>query len=294
MSGVKGRLLAAALLLAGASPARAHLAQALDLPVGSAQRLSPPPETGPEPPLNAPPETPDPRIRTLYYDPDRVVLLNAYEGYQMMIQFGVDERIQNVAIGDGAGWQVTPNKAANLLFIKPFESPTRTNMTVVTDRRSYLFELSAHAAREARSARLTYVLRFTYPPEPVAPTPPPPAPHAPPERVNTNYSYTGTRALLPSQVFDDGRFTYFKWPENAATPAVFVVSAEGVESLVNYSFRDGFQVVEQLASRFKLRDGKDVTTVINEAWRPPAPGVDAPRPHNAKTAREAARQQGQR
>jgi type IV secretion system protein VirB9 len=90
-------------------------------------------------------------------------------------------------------------------------------------------------------------------------------------------------------VFDDGHFTYFQWPASAATPAVFIVGADGQESLAEYSHRDGFQVVEQLAPRFRLRDGKKVTTVVNEAWRAPDPGVDAPRPLDAKTARAIAR-----
>ena len=91
-------------------------------------------------------------------------------------------------------------------------------------------------------------------------------------------------------VFDDGRFTYFRWPADTSTPAVFSVAADGSESLVNYSWRDGFEAVEQISPRFTLRDGKAVTTVINEGWRPPLRGDEAPRPHDAKTAREAAKQ----
>ena len=233
---------------------------------------------------------PDPRIRTIFYDPDRVVRLDAYAGYQMMIQFGADERVENVAIGDGSGWQVTPNKDASLIFLKPLETAARTNMTVVTDHRSYLFELDAHGAGAAREGALTYVVRFTYPPPPAVAAVTPPAAPAPPERRNTAYTYTGSRELLPSIVFDDGRFTYFKWPAETPTPAVFAVAPDGQESLINYTWRDGYEAVEQVAPRFMLRDGKVVTTVINEGWRAPLRGPEAPRPHDAKTAREAARQ----
>ncbi len=235
----------------------------------------------------------DPRIRTIFYDPDKVVPLKAYFGYQMMIQFGADERIENVAIGEGSTWQVTPNKDASLLFIKPLEHAARTNMTVVTDQRSYLFELSARSVGEARDGDMTYVVRFTYPPPPVAIAAAPQPRTLPPERRNTAYTYTGARELLPSLVFDDGRLTYFRWPENTVRPAVFAVGLDGAESLVNYSYHDGYEVVEQTAPRFQLRDGKTVTTVINEGWRPDAPGVEAPKPHDAKTAREAAREGAQ-
>jgi type IV secretion system protein VirB9 len=234
----------------------------------------------------------DPRIRTLMYDPDRVVAVHAVFGYQLMIQFGADERIEDVAIGDGGAWQVTPNKGASLLFIKPVDQAAATNMTVVTDRRSYLFQLSAHSAATTAPGDVTYVIRFTYPPEPVVVATPPPPPPPPPQRRNAAYTYAGARDLLPSEVFDDGQFTYFKWPESESTPALFLVAKDGAESLVNYSYRDGYQVVEQVAHLFRLRNGKDVTTIINQAWREPTPGDDAPKPADAKTARAAERGQG--
>jgi type IV secretion system protein VirB9 len=237
--------------------------------------------------IDAPPPPADARIRTLMYDPDRVVLLNAYLGFQTMIQFGADERIENVAIGNGEDWQITPNKGASLLFIKPLEHASRTNMTVVTDRRSYLFELAANPAASVSSSRMTYVLKFAYPPEPAVAVRAPPPPPPPPEQRNRAYTYTGSRTLLPSLVFDDGKFTYFKWPESESTPAVFLLAKDGAESLADYSYRDGYQVVEQTAPRFRLRDGKQVTTVINEGWRDPNPGAEAPRPHDKKTARAA-------
>jgi type IV secretion system protein VirB9 len=229
----------------------------------------------------------DARIRTVPYDADRVVLLNAYFGYQTMIQFGADERIEDVAIGNGEDWQITPNKGASLLFIKPLDHAARTNMTVVTDRRSYLFELAADPAIGAAGSQMTYVLRFAYPPEPAVTVREAPPPPPPPEQRNRAYTYTGSRALLPSLVFDDGKFTYFKWPESESTPAVFLLAKDGSESLADYSYKDGYQVVEQTAARFRLRDGKQVTTVINEGWRDPDPGADAPKPHDRKTARAA-------
>ncbi len=235
----------------------------------------------------------DPRIRSIHYDRDQVVQLDGYFGYQMMIEFAPDERIENVSIGDSTAWQVTPNHKANLLFLKPVDRAAPTNMTVVTDQRRYTFELVSRG-RAYRSAQIAYVVRFLYPPPPAPPPAAAPSPPRPPERKNTAYSYTGSRSSLPSLVFDDGHFTYFQWPESVATPAVFVIQPDGTESIVNYGVRDGYQVVEQVAQRFVLRNGKDVTTVINNGWREPTPGVLAPRPADAKTARAAAKAEGHR
>jgi len=231
----------------------------------------------------------DPRIRTVFYDPEQVVSVVGDLGYQMMIEFGDAEHIENVSIGDALGWQVTPNKKATLLFLKPVAKGALTNMTVVTDRRRYAFELRARASGPQGRRDMTYLIRFLYPPDPRPPTVQAAPPPAAPVMRNRAYSYTGSRAVLPALVFDDGRFTYFRWPEGSATPALFLVDQDGSESLVNYGVRDGYQIVEQVAPRFVLRNGKDIAYVINDAWREPNAGPLAPRPHDRKTSHEAQR-----
>ncbi|WP_082584902.1 TrbG/VirB9 family P-type conjugative transfer protein [Caulobacter sp. Root655] len=206
----------------------------------------------------------DPHIRTFAYSPDRVQRLTGFMGFQTMLEFGPDERIENVSIGDAMGWQVTPNKRANLLFLKPVDRAPATNMTVVTDRRRYVFELVVAAPR-ASTADAAYVVRFRYPqaaPIAVAAAPAKPAPTA----RNTAYSLQGAATLRPSIVFDDGVSTYFAWPEQADLPAIFVVGADGVEGLANAVVRDGYLVVDQLAPRFVLRSDKASATIANGAY----------------------------
>src|SRR5687768_11873061 len=85
----------------------------------------------------------DPRLVERLYDPAEVVRIEGRPNVQAAIRFAEDEHIENVAIGDSAAWQVTPNKRANLLFVKPLAERAATNMTVVTDRHTYLFDLVA-------------------------------------------------------------------------------------------------------------------------------------------------------
>jgi type IV secretion system protein VirB9 len=208
----------------------------------------------------------DSRIRTVAYDPDQVVRLTGYFGIQTMLEFAADERIENVSIGDAMGWQVTPNKKANLLFLKPLDRTAATNMTVVTDRRRYVFELVV-AGLKASTKDLAYVVRLLVPtPVPVAVIAPPPAPPAAPVARNSAYGVKGDAAIQPTRVFDDGVATYFAWPAQADLPAVFVVGADGVEGLANAVVRDGYLVVDQLAPRFVLRSGKSSLTVTNAAF----------------------------
>jgi type IV secretion system protein VirB9 len=123
------------------------------------------------------------------------------------------------------------------------------------------------------------VVRFIYPaqdtPKPAAARPA----EIEPVRKNIAYTYLGAREALPALVFDDGNFTYFRWPQAAETPAIFLLNNDGAESLVNYTVRNGYFIVEQVARRFVLRNGQAVTTLINDAWAPPASEPDAPKPH---------------
>jgi len=99
----------------------------------------------------------DNRIRSLAYEPDHIVQVVGRMGIQSTIQFDGNERIQNVAIGDSSKWQVTPNHGATLLFVKPLAPRVRTNMTVVTDQRTYFFDLAV-AEGYVSAAQLTQAL----------------------------------------------------------------------------------------------------------------------------------------
>lgn len=207
----------------------------------------------------------DPRLVTMLFDPDRVVRINSQTGVQSTIAFDDDEHIENVAVGDSAAWQVTPNKRANLLFVKPLSARARTNMTVVTDRHTYLFDLVASGGQPV------YVLRFRYPEKPKkvgaapatasleeqaavdsirqAASPPPP--------VNTGWKRGGSAKLLPASVHDDSSDTFLSWPAGTPVPAILIKDEKGAEGPVNYSVRNGAIVVEGVPALIVLRSGRE-------------------------------------
>ena len=203
----------------------------------------------------------DPHIHTVFYQPDTVIELRGAVGWQIMIEFGPDERIENVSIGDATAWQVVPNKRARMLFLKPLNAKGSTNMTVVTTVRHYTFSLSV----APRGAATPWVLRFEYPPVPVAivtEAPPPPAP--PPVHLDFGYALAGDPELMPTRVWDDGRQTYFEFAEEAVMPAIFAGGPKSGESLVNVTVRGRVAVVQQRAKRFTLRAGKRFVTVTKQ------------------------------
>lgn len=197
----------------------------------------------------------DPHIQSVLYAPDEVIELRGALGWQIMLEFGPDERIENVSIGDALAWQVTPNKRARNLFLKPLIKNAATNMTVVTDRRRYAFSL----VTTPRLATTPWVVRFDYPREVVTaveePLPPPPPP------LNFAYTIAGDATLHPSRVWDDGLMTYFEFAPEAAIPAIFAGSPGKEETLVNTSMRGRVIIVQQTSGRFTLRAGERMATV---------------------------------
>jgi type IV secretion system protein VirB9 len=221
----------------------------------------------------------DSRIVTRRYDPSTVITVPGRVGTQATIAFGDDERIENVAVGDSAMWQVTPNKRANLLFVKPTTARARTNMTVVTDQRTYLFDLVANAVSTP-----VYVLRFSYPakPKPVEPVAvaaadTPPARQQPdPATLNFGWKKEGSAVLLPSRVFDDGRSVYLAWQADVPMPAILIRDFKGVEGPVNFNLQGDFIVVDGVPGQLVLRSGKEMATLTPEPRQPVRTAAAAP------------------
>jgi type IV secretion system protein VirB9 len=197
----------------------------------------------------------DPRIQTVAYSEDQVVTLQGAPGYQVTVQFGSDEQIENVAVGDSASWQVTPNRRGDYLFVKPVRAGVATNMTVVTSVRTYLFELQP--VYDA-SSQMAYTVRFTYP----AGQPDSVADEAPGGALAGRYRLSGERALRPSRIDDDGRHTYIEWPRDSTLPAVYALDSEGRESLVNGAMRDDLFVVDSVAPTLVFRIDQHIARAV--------------------------------
>jgi type IV secretion system protein VirB9 len=226
-----------------------------------------------------------PNIRYVDYNADGVIRLTGHTGYQMMLEFDPGEKIETVGIGDSSGWQVTPNGAGTIMFLKPVGLPPTTNLSIITTHRRYNLELVAKSGLRIPQSQITYAVRFRYPAKAGAGVPkaaPPPLVATLPEFWNRSYSYDGAKANVPEQVFDDGKATYFQFAPGTSKPAIFSVTPESGESIVNFAVRGPYMVVEQIAPQFVLRHGKEVTVIFNDAYTTLTPGADAPRQRAAK------------
>ena len=194
--------------------------------------------------------TGDPRIQTIDYVPDQVFQLSATPGYALTVELSADEQVENVAVGDSGAWQVTANHRGDHLFVKAIQGGVSTNMTVVTNVRLYNFELVPSSGADA------YTVRFRYPNSGNDGF----ADDAASAAGQGRYRLGGDKALRPSEISDDGKHTYIRWPREQALPAVYAVGATGQEMLVNGMMRDDVFVVDNVAEKLVFRIDKAVAT----------------------------------
>ena len=219
------------------------------------------------------PQGVDGRIHTIMYGPDEVFKFTGHYGYQSSIVLEDDEEIQTISMGDSVPWQITPS--GNRIFLKPIEQDAQTNMTMLTNKRSYLFELHAEEADSIEDPDLIWVLKFLYPTEMVVRKKKKEKLREPEilgnENFNFNYTIRGSYDFSPIKIYDDGEFTYFEFRDkNASIPAFYHVNNQGEEHLINFRARDDKIIVERVSSRFTLRHGNEIVCVYNEA-RPMKP-----------------------
>lgn len=233
----------------------------------------------------------DPRLVVHAYDQGQIFELRGQTNVQTTIRFAEDEKIENVAIGDSLKWQVTPNKRANLLFVKPLATRAATNLTVVTSKRTYLFDLIASSSYK----NPLYVLSFRYPKIEAAAAAAaelaaakarePAGQHAnalelaaandpfavlDPSQLNFLWGTQGNTALFPERIYDNGNATFLAWPRDAPLPAILVRDEAGTEGPVNFAVRGDVIVMNGVPKEIILRSGEDVAILKNEGPARPA------------------------
>jgi len=229
------------------------------------------------------PTAADQRIRQVVYNASEVYEVTGSYRFTTTIEFEKGETVQYLTLGDTIAWQAHP--MGHRVHLKPVEPKAVTNLTVVTDRRTYYFRLRATTPKDKLDA--TFLLRFTYPQEGDLAVNPGAIRNAAGGTVkdeasrriklrNCNYSVSGSRNIKLVRACDDGLFTYLEFAENASLPAFFAVDSAGNESVVNYRMEGKYAVIERVGSLFTLRDGQEALCLFNED-KPFQPGDGMPR-----------------
>lgn len=216
--------------------------------------------------------------RQIYtYYPGAIFELYANPNYVSAILLEPGETLASIAAGDTARWMVTQAEAETeaqartLVLVKPHAPGLRTNIVLLTDRRTYLIEAisqsgGAYAAQIAWSYPQSDETLFT----------------SPLDAINLDYGVRTIRGRAPVwapvRVFDDGRRTFIVFAAEAALadlPPLFVITGEGAE-LVNYRVRHGadgpLYEVDRLFDAAELRLGVRAPIIVRiERAQAPSP-----------------------
>ena len=232
----------------------------------------------------------DSRIKTMVFNENEVYTIVTRNGFSTAIELSDREKVETISLGDSVGWQINP--ANNRVFVKPLLRNGTTNLSVITNKRNYQFELVVSSA-PIRNATHSYVVKFFYPEEqdsfvapedrtrgdlrPVSATaipeipvmPAAPMPAAPISKVsalpplgsvgiqayNFNYTLTGAEEKAPRKIFDDGSSTYFEYDYSLnSVPQIYAVGADGLEVPLSVRADGSKYIVGSIAPRFVIRD----------------------------------------
>jgi type IV secretion system protein VirB9 len=213
----------------------------------------------------------DSRIRVVAYDPEQVIKIRGYVGYQIFFEFAEGETFVNLAAGDNKALDV--GYEANHLVIKPLAEKVATNITVITNRRVYQFDYSATATKPNPAlGNVIYSLRFIYPEEEAKKA----AEQAEQERTNqrlaeqrprnANYWGCGSSAIRPVSAYDDGVQTRLRFAAHSEFPAMYVKNDDDSESLLNFTVEGEDVVIHRVSHRFVLRRGRLVACIENRSF----------------------------
>lgn len=200
----------------------------------------------------------DSRVQEVPFNDKNVVRVSTAIGKATLIQLQNGETIMSkelsgVGMGDTEAWGLAIR--GNNIFLKPKAENPDTNLLVVSDKnRTYSFDLVT-----ARNPRQTsYIVKLIYPEikKPIRHT----RKQVPCSDGTMNFRYLkwGNNLISPQYVWDDGRFTCFKFKNNIELPVIYQKDSSGQETLINTHMVNDVLVAQGVANEFRLRLGESV------------------------------------
>lgn len=185
-------------------------------------------------PLAAEPLEGDGRIVTVNFGEGETIALRTAIGNGLTIIFAPGERIVDFAAADPAAFALTVSGSADSLLLQTLRQPAASGLSVRTQLRNYVFALEVGPPQTA-----SYAVRFDFGPR----QQPPIAKSVP---GIGQYRLSGTKALRPIRIDDDGERTYLEWAPDQLLPAVFALNDLGSEEMVDGYMRDGIFTIDRV------------------------------------------------
>lgn len=205
----------------------------------------------------------DSRMVVIKYNQSQIYSILTAPSYLTHIELEPGEKLTIApAMGDTIQWEV--ESESNHVFVKPDVPGIRTNMTLVSNKRTYQFTLVS-----SPEGGLYYqYVQFKYPEGGIRKLRQSAEVESDaakvqaqtnmqvldPTSLNTNYKISGDAKFKPDYVQDDGKFTYIKFPSDLTELPVVYVKENGSHSQVNYTSKpkNNFVTITRLADEFVL------------------------------------------
>ncbi len=221
----------------------------------------------------------DPRIRFATYDPYDVVTIYARYGVETHIVLDADEKVVDMTGGDTDAWGVATKRDRNGLFIKPSADLPDSNIHVVTNKRTYTFDLKLARKGQGQPGFMTVFFRYPDAQRAAVAT----ASEAEKVRnlldaaapvLNRRYTVQGSSDLTPIEAWDDGRTTFLRFRARSSIPAFYAGhgNEDKLEQIQNHSVKDGVVQLPGVRRKFVLRIGTQLACVFNEGYDANAAG----------------------
>lgn len=240
----------------------------------------------------------DNRIQYINYNPDDIVAVRAVIGRGTRVVFSPNEVILDIASGFTQGWELVDTR--NILYIKaksikgiqgqPAMSPEPgkwdTNLMVTTNLRIYDMDLfllpdTNNRSKKLANKNISYRIEYKYPDDELAAKKTLDDKNlvqsnldAKPEPSNWSYSMQigdASENIAPTMVYDDGRFTYLKFPNNRDFPSARLVGEDKNESLIDSHIDPDMPdtlVLHRVSREMSLRLGNAVVSIFNDNFDP--------------------------
>ncbi|OCL19317.1 hypothetical protein A9G07_10070 [Gilliamella sp. wkB72] len=198
----------------------------------------------------------DKRVQVVKYNRDDVTKISVKEGVSTLIQLDKSEVLTTnnagMGLGDPLAWNVSVR--ANNIFIRPIAKQPDTNVTLVTNKRTYILSLKTASSADNAS----WLVRFSYPENEVNEERTTPCSTS---FMNWNYYKKGDKELSPLAIWDDGRFTCMRFSSSKDLPIVYRVMEDGKEAITNTHLERDVMVIHEISNNFMLRLGDRVMAI---------------------------------
>ncbi|RMB24879.1 type IV secretion system protein VirB9 [Sphingomonas sp. PP-F2F-G114-C0414] len=191
---------------------------------------------------------------TLNYSQTQIMILPVGRNGALMVTLADDEIVQSISSGAPMVWQATTGRLSNTFTVRAMAGANEAPLSVLTNKRSYNFRLSAVAP-----TRAPYNIRMTY--EAAAPGNGNSVEEVP---ARAQYRIRGNPELRPSAITDDGSKTYIEWGPEQALPAVFALDRLKREEMVNGYMRDDVFTIDRVYERLVFRIDRATATAVRE------------------------------